>query len=139
MMRTRKKTFRVVVAVVAAALLLFPGWLMAIAFTSLNFIVALGAVLASLFIAVWLPQCKWISAVVSSILIAVPPYPYWMHASEERGWSLDFFSGFSRSNLPALGAFFVVFVFALLLFAAIFWAIGNRVSRKGKTAGHAGP
>jgi len=35
--------FRFLAAVVAVAFLLFPGWLMAAAFTSLNFVVALGA------------------------------------------------------------------------------------------------
>lgn len=126
----KNKVFRVLVVVVAVALLLFPGWLMASVFTSLNFVVALGAVLASVLMAFWLPRWKWISAVVASLLIAVPPYPYWMHVSEERGWYFDFFGGFSRSNLPSFGTFGVVFVFSLLLFVALFWAIGNRSPQK---------
>lgn len=126
MKRIRNRTFRVLVAIVAIALLLVPGWLMAAVFTSLNFVVALGAILICLFIAFWLPRWKWVGAVIASLLIAVPPYPYWMHASEERGWYFDFFGGFSRSNLPAFGTFCVVFALSLLLFAAIFWAMGGR-------------
>jgi len=104
---------------------------MAAAFTSLNFVVALGAVLASVFMAFWLPRWKWIIAVIASLLIAVPPYPYWMHASEERGWYFDFFGGFTLSNLPSFGTFGVVFVLALFLFSGLFWAIGNRSPQRG--------
>ena len=71
MKRIRDGAFRVLVAVVAIALLLFPYWLMVPALTAIDFMVALGAVLASVIIAIWLPRWKWIGAVVASLLIAV--------------------------------------------------------------------
>lgn len=127
MKRTRNRFLRVLVAVVAIALLLFPGWLMATVFTAINFMVALGAILISVLIAIWLRHWKWISAVLASLLIAVPPYPYWLYTREGGNWYLNFFHGFSISTLP-FGTFGVVFVLSLLLFAAIFWAIGKKAS-----------
>jgi hypothetical protein len=125
MKHTRSRFFRALVAVVAVALLLFPGWLMATVFTSINFVVALGSILTSVIIAIWLPRWKWIGAVATSIIIAVPPYPYWLYTREGGGWYLNFFHGFRISNLP-FDTFGAVFVVSLLLFAGIFWAIGKK-------------
>ena len=129
MRHIKNKVVRVLVAVAAIALLLFPGWLMATVFTSLNFVVALMAILVSVLTAIWLPRWKWISAVAASLLIAVPPYPYWVYVSIERGWYLHFFHGFTLHDLPLL-TFATVFTIALLLFKAIFWAIGSRPRQK---------
>ena len=127
MKHTKNKFFRALVAVMAIALLLFPSWLIATIFTAINFVVALGCVVTSVLVAIWLPRWKWISAVAAALLIAVPPYPYWLYTREGGDWYLNFFHGFTLSNLP-LGTFCVVFVISLLLFAAIFWAIGKKVT-----------
>lgn len=132
MKHTRNMFFRALVAVVAIALLLFPGWLMATVFTAINFVVALGSVVTSVLIAIWLPRWKWIGAVVASLLIAVPPYPFWLYTREDGEWYLNFFHGFGISNLP-FGTFGVVFVVSLLLFAGIFWAIGKKANNSGSS------
>jgi hypothetical protein len=129
MKHTRDRVFRALVAILAVALLLFPSWLMATVFTSVNFVVAFGAIFASVLTAIWLPRWKWVSAVVASLLIAVPPYPFWLYTREDGNWYLNFFHGFTFSNLP-FGTFGTVFVLSLLLFAAIFWAIGRRRGNK---------
>jgi hypothetical protein len=127
MKHTRNRFFRALVAVVAIALLLFPGWLMATVFTSINFVVAFGSVVTIVLVAIWLPRWKWTGAVVAALLIAIPPYPYWLYTREGGDWYLNFFHGFTLSNLP-FGTFSAVFVISLLLFAAIFWAIGKKAS-----------
>lgn len=127
MKHIKSRAFRALVVGVAIVLLLSPGWLMATVFTSVNFILSLSVVLVSVVVAVWLPRWKWPGAIIASLLIAVPPYPFWLYASENRGWYFHFFHGFTLSTLP-LGTFGVVFVFALLLFAAIFWAIDKPFS-----------
>jgi len=127
MKHTRNRFFRALVAVVAIALLLFPSWLMATVFTAINFVVAFGSIFTSVLISIWLPRWKWIGAVVASLLIAVPPYPYWLYTREGGEWYLNFFHGFRISNLP-FDTFGVVFVVSLFLFAAIFWAIRKKAS-----------
>lgn len=127
MKHTRNRFFRALVMVMAIALLLFPGWLMATIFTAINFVVALGSVVTSVLVAIWLPRWKWACAVVAALLVAVPPYPYWLYTREGGDWYLNFFHGFTLSNLP-FGTFGVTFVISFLLFAAIFWAIGKKAS-----------
>ena len=121
----RDKVLRIIVAIVAVAFLLYPAWLMAIVWTKVNLIVTLSMILITFAVAIWLPGWKWLSAAASSLLIAIPPYPYWVFSNEVRGYYLHFFYGYTLENIPA-GTFAFVFVLSLLLFAAIFWAIGSR-------------
>ncbi len=125
---TRTRIFlRVLMVVVGVALLLLPGVLMAIAWrSSLNVEVAALAILAAISAAVWAPKIKWIVAIVSSLLISVPPVPYWISlAGGVR--HLHFFHGFSF-DVSLLVRLLVVLIFALLLFKAIFDSINGQTS-----------
>jgi hypothetical protein len=95
---------------------------MASVWTSLNLSVAILAVIASISVALWWPKWKWTVAVISSLVIAIPPYPYWAWNSERRGWYLHFFHGFTLQNLP-LASFGLVFLAALALFAVVYWGL----------------
>ncbi len=116
---------RSLVVLLAIALLLLPGWLMASVWTPINLEVALLAIVISVVAAIFFPKWKWISAVVSSLLIAVPPYPYWLFNDNEGRWYLHFFHGFNLQDFPFL-SFGAVFMIALALFWAIYWAIGKK-------------
>lgn len=118
---TNSIVVRVLVVVVATGLLLLPALMTASVWTSINLQVSMIAIVVSVLVAFWLSKWKWIGAAVASLLIAIPPYPFWLYSSEDRGWYLHFFHGYNMQNLP-LGTFAIVFAIALFLFAAIFWA-----------------
>ncbi len=112
-------------AAVAFLILLVPGLLVASTWTPINLAVALCAVAGSIFIAIWIPKWKWPMAAVSSVLIAVPPYPYWLFGDNAGSWYFHFFHGFSIQNL-SIPTFVLVFAISLMLFAVIFWALRNK-------------
>lgn len=120
-----KSVIRTIIAAIAGVLLLFPGAVTAYVWTPVNLAVSLFAVTVCIVVALFLPRWKWISAAVASLLIAVPPYPYWLFSSEARGWYVHFFEGYRSGNLAAF-RFTVVFLVSTLLFALIFWAISRR-------------
>lgn len=130
-MLVRSAFLRAFIAVVAGILLLVPALLVAIAWTSVNLEVAAFAIVTTVLAAVWLPTRKWIAAFIASLLIAVPPYPYWLFRSESRDWYLHFFHGYHSENLPIV-RFMVVFIVSLLLFAVIFWSISDRKLQDSK-------
>jgi hypothetical protein len=122
-----RKSFRILVVIAAAVLLLVPGLLMTVAWGgTLNLEVAAAATAIVIAAAVWLPSVKWFVAVIAGLLIAVPPFPYWTNWDESRGQYLHFFHGFLPLEGELITRFIVVFAMAMLLFAAIFWAIGSR-------------
>lgn len=124
-MPARKIIAKTLTAIAATGLLLLPALLVALAWTTINLKVALIAVSVCVLVAIKMPRWRWVSAIVASLLIAVPPYPYWLFSSEDRGWYLHFFHGYNLQNLP-IAVFGVVFVLAMLLFAAIFWSIHRK-------------
>lgn len=128
MKRTRNIALRVLVALVASAFLLLPSFMAASVLSVVNFVVTLPVLLISILVAAWLPRWRWIGGVITSFLVAIPPYPFWLYIRENGDWYLNMFHGFTLQKLP-LGTFGVVFVLALLLFATIFWAIGKRVGQ----------
>lgn len=122
----QSKTLRSLVVVAAGFLLLVPGLVMAYAWGgTLNLEVAFAVTLISIMMARWLTRLRWVGAAIAALVIAVPPYPYWTNWDESRGQYLHFFHGFDLQSLPIV-TFVVVFVLALLLFAAIFEAVGKR-------------
>ena len=86
------------VAAVAILMLLVPGLLVASTWTRINLLVALCAIVISILTAIWVPRLKWPMALISSLLIAVPPYPYWLFRDNEGNWYLHFFDGFTNSK-----------------------------------------
>lgn len=117
---------RVLVIAVAIVLLLLPGLSMiAVAWADIDLVVALVAILVCILVAIKLPWLRWIGATIASLLIAVPPYPYWLNWSEGRGWYLHFFHDIDLES-QSIVVFTIIFLAAMLLFAAIFWAIGKR-------------
>lgn len=113
---------RLLAGVAAGTLLLVPAILTLIAWTSLNLVISVAAVLLTVSLAQWLPRWKWFGGFVTALLVAIPPYPYWVYASETRGWYMHFFSGFDSSTLP-LATFGAVFFVALILCGTLFWAL----------------
>jgi hypothetical protein len=122
----QSRVLRVAIAIVAGAILVVPGFLMAVAWGgTLNLEVAIAATVISIAVAIWLPKLRWGGAVIAALLIAVPPFPYWTSWDEKTGLHLHFFHGYNLQSLPVF-RFVVVFLVAMLLFAVIFWAIGKR-------------
>ena len=116
---------RVLVVMVATILLLVPSMLMTFAWGgTLNLEVAIVAALIAIATAKWIPGLRWPIAFLASLLIAVPPYPYWTDWGEERGQYLHFFHGFTLQTLP-VATFVVVFALAMLLFMVIFRSIAK--------------
>ena len=116
-----KTSLRIAVGVVAVLLLLLPPFVMALVWTGLNFLVALFAVLlAGVFSR--FARLRWLCAALAAALIAVPPYPYWIFWGEAQGWHFSFFHGFTWQTTP-VGTFIAFFIFAMALFAALFWAL----------------
>lgn len=91
----------------------------------MNLEVAAVATAIVIAVAIWLPGVRWFVAVVAALLIAVPPFPYWTNWDKSRGHYLHFLHGFPLDG-ELITRFIVVFVMAMLLFAAMFWAIGER-------------
>lgn len=126
---------RILAGVVCAFLLLVPGLMMASIWTPVNLLVAFLAIIVSVLAAIWLPNWKWVAAVVTALLIAVPPYPYWLFSDNNGRWYFHFFHGFTLQKLP-LPTFGFVFVVSLVLFAVIFWTVSglrNTSARTGST------
>lgn len=128
---TKSRPIAIAVVMVAVLLLLWPGMVMAMAWTAINFEVAFVAIGATIAMAIWVPKLRWVGAVIAALLIAVPPYPYWVFSSNARGWYIHFFHGFNMENLP-IWTFVIYFLIALLIFKAIFWAVGS-LGRKKET------
>lgn len=123
MLRARR-IIRVVAAFAAVAMLLLPGLLTAIAWSPINLGIALLAVTICIAVGRWAPSgWKWFTAVVASLLIAVPPYPNWLWVSEERGWHLHIGARLESLEIAPFAALFVI---ALVLFWVLYWAIGKQ-------------
>src|SRR5690348_7861325 len=105
---------RVIVGLLAVAVLLTPSYIMALVWTPLDLLVAIAAVLLVVVFRRF-SRVRWCLAVVAALLVAVPPYPYWVFYGEKRGWYLHFFGGFTLQTLP-IGTFCLFFVVALALF-----------------------
>lgn len=113
--------FRVIVVVLAVAVLLAPSYVMAVVYTSLNFVVALAAIV----LVVAFCRFRWVRwwlATLAALLIAVPPYPFWAFTDNQGNWHLSFFSGFTLQSAP-IGTFCFVFILALASLAALIWAL----------------
>jgi hypothetical protein len=125
-MKLNNKFVRGVVLVAGIVLLILPSFMMSAIYSSIDLEFAMVAVLTTVLTAVWLPKLRWICAVIASLLIAVPPYPYWLSFDAKRGWYFHFFYGFDLQNTPflVLGGAFAV---SQAVFAAIFWAISRPI------------
>jgi len=120
---------RVLMGIVAVALLLVPSILMLIAWTEVNLMVTLAALLVLIMVARRFPSWKWPATVAVALLVAVPPYPYWVFASNDRGWYFHFFSGYDLSTLP-LATFVGVFIAATALCTMLSWSLDPESFRK---------
>jgi hypothetical protein len=116
---------RSTVLAVGIAVLLLPSFVMATVYTSLDLEVASAAVTVCVSAAFWAPRFKWPCAAVGSLPIAVPPYPYWLSRDVNRGWYFHPFYGFTLQTTPFM-QFLGMYLLALVLFAAIFWAVRKR-------------
>jgi hypothetical protein len=123
-MKLTSKPIRGVVLIAGVVALLFPGFLMSAIYTSINLKFHIAAVSITVATALWLPNLKWVAASLAALVIAVPPYPYWLAFDEQRGWYFGFFSGFSLQNVRFL-SFGSAFISILGVFAAIFWALSR--------------
>lgn len=124
-MKLNNKLARGLVVVAAVVLLILPSVMMAGIYTSIDLEAAIFAILITILTAKWLPKLKWPIGAVAAMVIAVPPYPYWVSFDAKGGWYFNAFYGFNLQTVPFF-TFAWVFVLALALFAAIFWAIRGR-------------
>jgi hypothetical protein len=118
--------FRVLALTLAFGVLILPGLSMISSrWSDIGLVVAVAVILGSIFLSVVLPKLKWVGAAFAAIMIAVPPYPYWLGWDAVKGWRLHFFQGFGLSWMD-VGVFAAIFIAAMLAFSVIFWAIGRR-------------
>ncbi len=122
---SRSKVIRALVLVACVTLLLAPSALVASVWTPVNLEVAAAAVVVATTLARSATVWRWAGAIVASIIIAVPPYPYWLFASNQRGWYLHFFHGFTIRTVP-IGTFVTVMVLCLAIFRFVHWAVSQR-------------
>ncbi|MEO6924138.1 MAG: hypothetical protein ABI142_09960 [Bryocella sp.] len=120
---------RIVVGLLAVAVLLAPAYVMALVYTSLNFVVAVAAILLVVLCSRF-RRARWWLAVVGALLIAVPPYPFWAFTDNQGAWFLNFFHGFTLHTAP-IATFCIYFVLALALFGVLFRVL----PRSGRYAG----
>jgi hypothetical protein len=120
---------RIVAGLLAVSLLLAPAYVMALVYTSLNFVVAAAAILLVVLCSRF-QRTRWWLAVVGALLIAVPPYPFWAFTDNHGVWFLNFFHGFTLHTAP-IGTFCIYFVLALALFGVLFRVL----PRPGRYAG----
>jgi hypothetical protein len=125
-MKLNSKLVRGIVLIAGITLLILPSLMMSAIYSSIDLKLAMVATLLTVLTAIWLPKLKWACAMVASLFIAVPPYPYWASFDAQRGWYFNFFYGFSLQTVPFL-TFACVFMLALAIFAAIFWAIPRKI------------
>ena len=123
--RTEKKkaprAVRVAVGCLAVAMLLLPGAMTALVWTDLNLMLAAAAILVAA-VSRHRTKLRWLAVTAAALVIAVPPYPYWVFWSDRDGWHLHFFSGFTWQSAP-LGTFITVFVVAFALLCTLLWAL----------------
>jgi len=125
------RVFRSLVLMASFALLLVPTIIVSGAWGgTLNLEVTSAAIMLAIVAAYWLPCAKWIAALAASLMIAVPPFPYWTNWDESRGYFLHFFHGFLPLDCELIIRFCIVFGFAVLLFGVSFRAIGDRREAK---------
>ncbi|MEN5204902.1 hypothetical protein ABE473_10615 [Stenotrophomonas sp. TWI700] len=93
--------------------------------SDIGLVVAVAVILGSILLSVVLPKLKWVGAAFAAIMIAVPPYPYWLGWDDVEGWRVHFFQGFDLSWMD-VSVFAAIFIAAMLAFSVIFWAIGRR-------------
>ena len=119
--RYLQMALRLVASLLAVAVLLAPAYVVALVYTSLNFVVATVAislvVLCSRF-----RRARWWLAMLGALLIAVPPYPFWAFTNNQGGWFLNFFHGFTLHTAP-IGTFCIYFVLSLAMFGVLFWVL----------------
>ena len=120
---------RIAAGLLAVAVLLAPAYVMALVYTSLNFVVAVAAILLVVLCSRF-RLARWWLAVFGALLIAVPPYPFWAFTNNQGGWFLNFFPGFTLHTAP-IGTFCIYFVLALAMFGVLFWVL----PRPGRYAG----
>lgn len=123
-MRSERLSWRLLAAVAAGIGLLVPGFLTARVWTTLNLEVAIIGVVVSVLLAIYIPRVRWAGAIVTSAVIACPPYPYWV-SIDESGRHLNLFYGFRLETMP-IGTMLTLFIIASLLFAVIFWSLRPR-------------
>jgi hypothetical protein len=112
---------RIVAGLLAVAVLLAPAYVMALVYTSLNFVVTAAAIFLVVLCS-RLRRTRWWLAVLGALLIAVPPYPFWAFTNNRGGWFLHFFHGFTLHTVP-ISTSCICFVLALALFGVLFWAL----------------
>ena len=115
------RALRIVAGLLAVAVLLAPAYVMALVYTSLNFVVAAAAILLVVLCGRF-RRIRWWLAVLGALLIAIPPYPFWAFTNNQGGWFLHFFYGFTLHTAP-IGTFCTYFLLALALFGVLFWAL----------------
>lgn len=120
-MRNKTKILKVAIALLAAVMLLSPPLLTALVWTPVNLYIAFIALLFSMAIRFTLPKCKWIGAIITAALIAIPPYPHWLNFNNYGEVQLNpqlFLGDFAGSA--------ILFVIAMLCFFALFWASNGK-------------
>lgn len=111
------------IVMLSMAMLITPSVMVLAAWgDGLNFVVAIAVICSVLFSGIFMPRARRWMAFFASILIAVPPFPYWIAWNKVGGYEFSFFYGFSISDIPFL-LFLLVFVLSIILFELIFLSV----------------
>lgn len=99
--------------------ILMPSILQAFVWTWINLLVSIIVTAIFIFLTIIKPKFKWVYIVCSSTIIAIPPYPNWIWASNEKGW--HFHLGYKLQNISEYaGGYLMYFVLALVLYLSLF-------------------
>lgn len=129
-MQPGSATWRILLAVVVVGLLLLPGVLTALAWTPLNFLIALASIGGFLW-AVWrFPKWALPIGIVAMLVISIPPYPNWLWLADGGGVELHLGQRLRALDLTPFAPFFVASAFLLL---ALAWLVRG-LRRGGGTA-----
>ena len=124
-------THRHALAMFTAALLLAPSLLQALAWNSVNFLVALASVFLLVVLVRRWPAFQFIFAAVLALPIAIAPYPNWLWASNDLGW--HFHVGEKLGHLGDYGLeLALLYIVAALLLSLLAWAVRPNNSFKPK-------
>lgn len=121
-MQNNKLWIRLLIGCLALTIMLIPPFITAMVWTTINLIIAIIAISFTVVSTFIFPRIRWLLALVSAIIIAIPPYPTWIFWSPQTGWRL----GLSLSVLSSsIVGSVISLVMELMCFAGLFWAFNS--------------
>ena len=120
-MQNKKNIWRFLLLPLFLGILLGPATLTALTWTTVNFVITFVLILATVAAYFSVMPLRWYIAVLASLTIAFPPYPYLIDFNEAGQIVIRGGDAYFPGALYSL----VVFSLALLCFKSIFWILSG--------------